>query len=458
MSPTPPPPADDARRPALLLVLSSASFLISLLFNLVIPLIVVLPAALDVSAASATWVATGFFLVGAVANPVGGRLADLYGRRRILVVCLWLLVAGSVVSALAPTLPVLLAGRALQALSMPMMSVSLSILRQELPLRHLPSAVGWTAAAMGVGNGLGLVAGGYLIDTFSWHAVFWATAVVALPVALLAPFVVPASPGGTRQSLDLPGVLGLVVILVGVLLPLSKIADWGLPWTSVLMLAVSLAWSPWWVRGRARRPDPVVDVRTFRNGAIAATHLVAMAAGFAGFTGFVVTSHVLQSTARHGFDMSLTAAGLCLTPASMSFLVVGPLTSKMIVRFSMRNTLVLGGVVTATGAAAMAAGSSVLAVLLIASFLVLVGNGILMSALPVATGAYAPSRDIASVNGVNALARTTGIAVASALFALVVGLAGTEHLRQVAVWCELPAVAAGLGVVALAVLVIPRRA
>ncbi|MET0954070.1 MAG: MFS transporter [Aeromicrobium sp.] len=195
----------DVPKPLLVAVLASASLLISTLFNLVIPLIPVLPGELNASPGNTSWVVTAFFLVGAVANPVAGRLADMVGNRRVLIVCVWLLVVGSVVCALASTLPVLLAGRVLQGMSLPMMSISLSIMRQQLVIVRLPAAVGWATAAMGIGNGAGLIGGGYLIDTFSWNAVFWATAVISLPLAVAVPLVVPRDHRADPQRLDATG-------------------------------------------------------------------------------------------------------------------------------------------------------------------------------------------------------------------------------------------------------------
>ncbi|KAA1394281.1 MFS transporter [Aeromicrobium ginsengisoli] len=145
-------PPEDRPRHALVAAPASASLLVCMIFNVVIPLIPVLPGELGTSPSSTSWVATGFFLTGAVANPVAGRLADMFGNRRVFVICIWLLIVGSVVCALAPNLAVLLVGRVLHGMSLPMMSISLSIMRHQLVIRRLPAAVGWATAAMGIGS------------------------------------------------------------------------------------------------------------------------------------------------------------------------------------------------------------------------------------------------------------------------------------------------------------------
>jgi len=444
-------------RYAMIAVLAWASGLVATLFNLVIPLIPVLPHELDTSASNVSWVATAFFLAGAVANPVAGRLADMYGNRLMFLACTWLLILGSVVCALAPSLTVLLAGRVLQGLSLPLMSISLSIMRQTMPIRRLPLAVGAASAAMGVGNGIGLVGGGFLIDTFSWHAVFWATVVVTLPVAVLTPFVVPADRAAERVPLDWLGSAGLVMILVCLLLPLSKMAEWGASWQSLSLLAAAVLGIPWWARGRLRSTSPVVDLRSLRSRAITATHVLAMSAGFCGFMCFIVTTHTLQVPRPDGFGMSLTEAGLFMTPASLSFLVVGPMTSLMILRLSMRRTLVIGEAVTALGALTMVVAGAQLPALMAGSFIVFIGNGILLSSLPVATAAYSAPSEIGSTNGVNALARTTGLAFASGVFALVVGLLAATDVGGVLGWSQLIAATIAVCVGVLALVMIPRR-
>jgi MFS family permease len=113
---------------------------VSLMQTLVIALIPVLPRLLNTSAADTPWVITATLLAGAVATPVVGRLGDMYGKRRMLLISLGILVAGSTVAALSDTLVPMVVGRALQGLAAGVIPLGISIMRDELPSERLGSA------------------------------------------------------------------------------------------------------------------------------------------------------------------------------------------------------------------------------------------------------------------------------------------------------------------------------
>src|SRR6266496_4370765 len=114
-------------------VLAFGGIVVSLMQTLVIPLVPRLPKLLNASPADAAWVITATLLASAVATPVVGRLGDMYGKRRMLLVSLCLLVAGSVVAALSNSLMPMVAGRVLQGLAAGVIPLGISIMRNELP-------------------------------------------------------------------------------------------------------------------------------------------------------------------------------------------------------------------------------------------------------------------------------------------------------------------------------------
>jgi MFS family permease len=436
-------------------VLAYASLLVAMLFNLVIPLIPILPDRLDTTPSSATWVATAFFITGAVSYAGMGRLADMYGTRRVFFLCTLLLIVGSVVCALAGDLAPLLVGRVLQGASLPVLSISLSILREQVSPAALPAAAGLIAAGLGAGNALGLVGGGFLLDRFSWTSVFWATALMTLPLCVAALLVIPPDRPRPRQRLDLVGTVGLTAMLVCVLLPLSKLAEWGPSVPVVVLPLLALALLPGWVRGRLRTPDPVIDLRALRRPPLLATHLAAAAAGYGGFMAFIVTTNALQNDGPEGFGLTLTQAGLCMAGATTSFLVTGPLTGRLLRWVGLRWTYVAAGVLSGAGAAGMAGLVPSVPRLIVLALVIFVGNAMFISALPVGTAEYADASATGSANGVNALCRTVGLAFASGVFALVSGALPADAVDDVLVWGQVSAVVVAVLVVALCAWAVP---
>jgi MFS family permease len=139
-------------------VLAFGGIVVSLMQTLVIPIVPELPKLLDASASDAAWAVTATLLAAAVATPVMGRLGDMYGKRRMLLVSLVMLVAGSVTAALSDTLAPMIVGRALQGLASGVIPLGISVMRDELPAERLGSATALMSASLGVGGALGLPA------------------------------------------------------------------------------------------------------------------------------------------------------------------------------------------------------------------------------------------------------------------------------------------------------------
>src|SRR5690348_4306091 len=137
-------------------VLASAGITVALMQTLVIPLVPELPRLLHASAAGTAWAITATLLAAAVATPIMGRLGDMYGKRRMLLISIGMLVAGSVVAALSSSLVPMIAGRALQGLASGVIPLGISIMRDELPSEKVGTAVAQMSASLGVGGALGL--------------------------------------------------------------------------------------------------------------------------------------------------------------------------------------------------------------------------------------------------------------------------------------------------------------
>src|SRR4051794_14809129 len=231
---------DAAPRPNVVVVaLAFGGIVVSLMQTLVIPLVPRLPELLGASAADATWVITATLLASAVATPVVGRLGDMYGKRRMLLVSLVLLVAGSVVAALSDSLVPMVIGRVLQGLAAGVIPLGISIMRDELPAERLGAATAMMSASLGVGGALGLPASALLVENTDWHVLFWTAAGLGVVVTALVVALVPESSVRTGGRFDFVGAVGLSAVLVCLLLAISKGADWG--WTDGLTLGLFAA-------------------------------------------------------------------------------------------------------------------------------------------------------------------------------------------------------------------------
>jgi MFS family permease len=151
-----------------------------LMHSLVVPLLPRLPEFLSASAGDTTWAVTTTLLAGAVATLTVGRLGDMYGKRRMLLISLGLLVTGSVIGALSYSLTPLIVGRALQGFAAGVIPLGISLLRDEPPPTKVGGATAAMSASLGVGGALGLPVAALIAETLDWHTLFWVAAALGL--------------------------------------------------------------------------------------------------------------------------------------------------------------------------------------------------------------------------------------------------------------------------------------
>ena len=163
------------------LVLATAAF--SIAQTAVVPGMGALAESLNASVTDVSWVMSGYLLAAAVLTPVLGRLGDMYGKRRMLVIVLALFALGSVAAALAPNIWILVAARVLQGAGGGIIPLCLGLIGDWFDPDRRPVALGLVSAIAGIGAGAGLLMGGLLLDHASWHWIFWIGAVMAVIAA-----------------------------------------------------------------------------------------------------------------------------------------------------------------------------------------------------------------------------------------------------------------------------------
>jgi MFS family permease len=403
-------------------VLAFGGIVVSLMQTLVIPLVPQMSGLPDATAADAAWAGTATLLAAAVAMPVMGRLGDMYGKRRMLLVGMAMLVAGSVTAALSDSLAPMIAGRALQGLSAGVVPLGIGIMRDELPAERLGSATALMSASLGVGGVLGLPAAALIAGHLGRHAPFWTAAVLGAVAFLLVLLLVPESAVRTGGRFDLTGALGIAAGLVCLLLAVSKGADWG--WTGGTTLglfgaavAVLLLWGVCELRAR----QPLVDLRTTARRQVLLTHLASAALGFSVFAMSLVLPPLLQSPGAtgYGLDRSLLDAGLAVAPAGLVIMTVAPVSAAVSRARGPKATLVLGAVVVAAGYGLNIWLMHAVWQLVLVSCVIGAGIGFAYGAMPtLITGAVEPS-ETATANSLNTLMRSIGTSVAGAVCGVV---------------------------------------
>lgn len=452
------------RQGAIVAVLAVAGLASSFMFTLVVPIQSKLPELLDASREDTAWVVTATLLAAAVFTPIAGRLGDMYGKRRIVLVLLGLLVIGSIVAALSTDIIGVIVGRALQGAVTGVVPLGISILRDVLHENRVDAAIALMSATLGVGGAVGMPVSALITETSDWHVLFWMSAGLGVVVFVLVVLIVPPSVLRTPGRFDVVGAVGLAIGLTGALLAVSRGNEWG--WTSPATLAcglggiaVLLVWG-WF---ELRITDPLLDLRVAARPAVLLTNLASVAIGFSLFASNVAYPQMLElPVAAGGFGLTLLQASLIIMPAGLVMMVLSPFSGRLARSVGPRLLLVLGAI-----ALILAYGFSLLWAsevwhLLVANLLIGVGIGFGYAGMPMLIMRSVPPTETGASNGLNALFRSLGTSTAAALVGAVLA---TYSVERGGVAVPTPAafqISFGLGlgaaVIALAVAVcIPGR-
>jgi MFS family permease len=381
----------------------------ALMQTLVVPAIGVLAKDLDASPMAATWVLTAFLLASAILAPLLSSLGDRYGKRRLLLVVLWIYLLGTLGAMLAWNLGALVGFRAVQGISLAVLPLGFGILREALPTDRVAMGLGVVSGVLGAGAGIGLVAGGLIVDHASWRWLFALGATTAVVALWGVARNVPESTVRSDRRLDLAGSGVLSVALTALLLALTvgPGQGWTAPITLGLLSAALVALVVLPVVER-RAADPMLASGTFGRQPVLMTHLAAFIWGFMSFIFYVLLPLLVQLPTGAGFGASATMTGVLLLPGALVLLPAGAAAARVGGRFGPRAPLAIGLGIAAVGASLLAISHARMWQVVVFYLVVGLGSGLALAALPRLLGGLVPATKTATVNGINTIARIVG--------------------------------------------------
>ncbi|WP_028050581.1 MFS transporter [Cellulomonas sp. URHD0024] len=407
----------------LVLYLSLGGLAFAVLQSLVAPTLPVIAEDLGATAADASWILTAYLLSASVLTPVLGRLGDMSGKRRVLIGVLTALAVGTFVAAVAPSLPVLVLARVLQGSAGAILPLSIGIVRDELPREKVSVTVGLLSAIFGVGAGVGIVAAGPIVEHLSWHWLFWLPLVLVAVALAGAIFGMKESHVRTPGRLDVLGTSILTVGLVSLLLAISKGESWG--WfegKTVALFGLGVVALVVFAFVELRVAQPLIDIRLMAHRGVWATDIVALALGFAMFGTFLLVPMLLELPAATGvgFGKSVSQAGLFLLPTVLMMVVFGPLSGLLDRRFGPKVPMALGTSLVVAAFALPAIVHDHLWQVVGSGVLTGAGIGLAFAAMANAIIESVPPAQTGEATGVNAISRTVGSSIGTAVVAAII--------------------------------------
>ncbi|RKR76658.1 MFS transporter [Frondihabitans australicus] len=375
------------------------------------------------------WTIDGYTLVIASFLMLSGSTADKFGRRRVFQIGLTVFVIGSLLCSLAPSVPILVACRMLQAIGGSMLNpVALSIISATFTDgAQRARAVGVWGAVVGISTGFGPLIGGALTDSVGWRAIFWINIPIGIAAIVLTFAFVPESKGGRARKFDPVGQALVIVLLASVVSALIEGPRFG--WASGvtigLFVVAALALVALW-RYEGSRDDPLLDFRFFTSIPFSSAILTAVCA-FATLGGFLFLTALYLQEVR-GF--SPFVAGLCTLPLGLGQLVCAPLAGRLVSVTGTRRPLVLGSSGLAVGAILLLLTGATTPIPFLLVIYALIGCGLGLINPPLTNTAVSgmPRSRSGSAAGVASTARQTGVSLGVALAGTITRVSGATSV------------------------------
>ncbi len=453
--------ASNAR--VILAVLSLGGIAYALLQSLVVPALPQIQDSLHTSEGAVGWVLTAFLLSASVTTPIVGRLGDMYGKERLLMVVLVLLAIGTLISAVASSLALMLVGRVIQGVGGGIFPLAFSIIRDELPRERVAGGIGLVSSLLGIGGGAGVVFAGVVTEHLSYHWLFWFPLGMIVLTAGLTRRYIPESPVKTPAEINYRAAGLMTLGISAALLAITETSTWG--WGSpktLALLAVGLLVIGAWVREELRSREPLVDMRMMAIRGVWTTNTVAFLIGVGMYSSFILLPEFVQEPASsgYGFGASATTAGLFLLPATIAITIVGQMAGVLERRIGSRGALIAGAMFALAAYALLVFDRGAEAQIYVAAALLGVGIGLSFAAMPNLIVENVRQEQTGVATGMNAVTRTLGGAFGGQVAATLLagnlaagGIPAADGFTLAFVMC-LVAVVGALGFA----IAVPRRA
>lgn len=410
-------------RPLAIVVVTIGAFVYSMLQSLVIPALTTIQRDLHTSATASTWVVSSLLLSTAIATPILGRLGDMYGRSRMLVVSLGSLAVGCVLSALASSIGVLIAGRVVQGLGGAAIALSFGVVRDVVEPERVAGSIGFVAAMLAVGAATGIVLSGPIATGLGYRWLFWLPLIVIVPTTIAAAVVIPPSARLDTVPIDWLGALLLSGWLFCLLFGVSQGPQWGWASASVIGLMVAAAiLLAIWVRVEWRRDEPLVDMRLMRRPSVMRVNAASFAIGFAMQATFTFVPRFVQIAPSTGYGLGVrpSRAGLVALPWSIGSTLTGMLLGRLAARYGPKLVLVAGAALAAVPFVILIAAHDSVWVICAALGIFGTGTGLMAAAMPTILIRSVPEEQVGVTAGMNVNVRTIGGAVGTQIVASVI--------------------------------------
>jgi MFS family permease len=339
----------------------------------------------NISYNTSSWILTAYLISAAVMVPIGGKLSDMYGRKKIVVIIMAVYIVGITLGGFANNIYFLIATRIIQGVGVSMFPVAFSIIRDKFPPEKLAIGVGIFSAMYAGGAVVGLSVGASIINNFGWHATFFSIVPISIALWFIIRRVIhdrkleeeeeerkgqlvqqtqKSSTGGVETefcvacgkvvatvvepTLDLKGVITLAVAITSFLLTLTSLATYSIQITAVFAVAtvVSLVL---FVIVEKRNVSPLINLKLLTNKILLPANIVMMILGITMFMAYQSIPILVRSPEPVGFGGDAVTTANVQLPFMIILLIIAPSSGFIMSRFGNFKPTLAGSIISTIG-------------------------------------------------------------------------------------------------------------
>ena len=391
-------------------ILSFLATMVMYAETMLIPAIPDLISHFHVSYTMSSWVLTAYLVSGAVMTPIAGKLSDIYGKKKMLLIVMLVYAVGVSIAGLAPTFELMLLARAIQGIGMSMFPIAFGIVRDQFPRAKISIGQGVITSMFASGAIIGLIVGGFIIQNYGWQATFFTIIPVAFALLIvIRKYItvgsnIESSSGnsiasqdtvivnseikneaaktkssksvesiivGESRRIDILGAVTLAIAIISLLLSITlfetsagngslrahaeeKIIVGPLGLSSseiwvITLVVIGVVSSLIFVIVERRAKNPLVDFRLLFDKVVLPANLMILIVGLSMFMVFETIPILVRNPIPLGFGESALGVGNVQLPFAIVLLIFGPTSGFIISRLGSVKPIIAGSVITSTG-------------------------------------------------------------------------------------------------------------
>ena len=330
-----------------LLILAPIAIVVLYTESMLIPSLPTIASDFNVNTATVSWVLTAYLISGVIANPIIGKLGDIYGKKRILVYVMIIYTIAVAFNGFAPNFGFFITFRILQGIGLGMFPLAFSLIREEFPPQLVPRAQGIVSAMFGVGSAISLPIAGTVAQDLGWQYNYHLIIPFVILLTVLTYKIIRESRyTSSNTKIDYVGASLLGISLALMTAAFSEAPTWG--WGSFsfgITMFTGIALFIVFLKLEGKFKSPIIPVNLLGKRNVLVANVAAFVAGFGIFMAYQSLTYLFELPKPVGFNLDILSTGLILLPIAL-MQVIGAVTApRLILKTGTKTVIIVASVI-----------------------------------------------------------------------------------------------------------------